>query len=463
MQHPLGIIGVATMGRSLALNFRDHGTHVAVFDVDRLLTDGFVAANPAFNNSVASSIPDLLSRLERPRRVLLMIRAGSPVDEVLADLKDQLEPGDIVIDGGNALFHETRRRGASLAENDIEYVGLGVSGGEAGARHGPSMMAGASESAWSHLGRLFMPIAAQTAHGPCAARMGTDGAGHFVKMVHNGIEYGDMQCIAEVYDVLTRGLAHSADAAADCFAQWNKGPLGSYLIELTATVLRHKQADGSATVESIFDSAGQKGTGRWTVIAALELGVSVPTIAAAVDARVLSSQHDVRQQLARDEDHLPEPGELSAALEHALLASRVCAYAQGLQLIAAGNAEYNWDIPLDLPPRVWSGGCIIRAKLLDDIITALAIEPNEPNLLAHESLGTLTAQCEPGLRQAVSFAASAGIPTPALSASLAWIDMYRSARMPQNLTQAQRDAFGAHTYQRLDDPTGPALHTDWFE
>ena len=460
MAHPLGIIGVATMGRSLALNFRDHGIDVALFDVDASLTAAFTAEHPGFADSVADSLTDLLTRLARPRRLLLMIKAGQPVEDVLAVLEGQLEPGDIVIDGGNTLFHETRRRAAALRATGIEYVGLGVSGGEAGARFGPSMMAGAPQSAWAHLEPLLTPIAAQTAHGACAARMGDDGAGHFVKMVHNGIEYGDMQCIAEAYDVLSRGMGLPADAIAGHFRQWNDGPLGSYLTDLTATVLARQEDDGTATVDTIFDSAGQKGTGRWTIIAALELGVSVPTIAAAVDARVLSSQHAARQQLARppvSDVDLP-----ASALGDALLASRICAYAQGLQLIAAGNAEYGWDIPLARPPRVWTGGCIIRAKLLDEIISALRENPHEPNLLAHDAFSATVDACEAGLRQTVRAATERSIPTPALSASLAWIDMYRSARMPQNLTQAQRDAFGAHTYHRLDDPDGPAVHTDWF-
>ena len=459
--YPLGIIGVATMGRSLALNFRAHGIDVGLFDVDAALTRTFVDEHSDFAGAIANSLTDLLSRLEKPRRLLLMIKAGSPVDDVLAELKGQLEPGDIVIDGGNALFHETRSRAAALAEYDVEYVGLGVSGGEAGARHGPSMMAGASAAAWTHLEPLLLPIAAQTSHGPCTARMGPDGAGHFVKMVHNGIEYGDMQCIAEVYDVLTRGLGCSADTAADHFSRWDKGPLGSYLIELTASVLRH-QTEGRPTVDRIFDSAGQKGTGRWTVIAALELGVSIPTIAAAVDARVLSSQHTTRQQLGRPTDPAAA-GDLAHDLAAALLTSRICAYTQGLQLIAAGNEAYGWDIPLHLPPQVWTGGCIIRARLLNEIISSLASNPNEPNLLMHRELGATVAESEPGLRRVIQFAADRCIPAPALSASLAWIDMYKSTRMPQNLTQAQRDAFGAHTYQRLDEPNGPSIHTEWLQ
>ena len=460
-KHPLGIVGAATMGRSLALNFADHGTDVALYDVDPSLTAGFVSQHADFANRVAGSLADLSARLAKPRRLLLMIKAGQPVDDVLAQLEGHLDAGDIVIDGGNALFHETRRRAAALADRGIEYVGLGVSGGEAGARYGPSMMAGASISAWRHLEPLLSPIAAQTDHGPCAARMGNDGAGHFVKMVHNGIEYGDMQCIAEVYDILSRGLGFSAAEAAAHFDEWNKGALGSYLTDLTATVLARQDASGVPTVDTIFDSAGQKGTGRWTVVAALELGVSVPTIAAAVDARVLSSQYATRQTLARPPESRNWENAANA-LADALLASRICAYAQGLQLIAAGNTEYGWDIPLGLPPRVWTGGCIIRAKLLDEIIRALDTNPNEPNLLAHADLGATIDACASGLRETIATAAALAVPTPALSASLAWIDMYRSARMPQNLTQAQRDAFGAHTYQRLDDPNGPAVHTDWF-
>ena len=464
----LGIVGLATMGRSLALNFFDHGISVACWNLEPELTRALVESEPGLAGGAAESLEGLVGSLNRPRRILLMIKAGKPVDDVLASLTPLLDAGDIVIDGGNTLFHETRRRCLELKARGIEFVGLGVSGGEAGARSGPSMMAGASETAWGHLEPLLAPIAAQTRHGPCVARMGPDGAGHFVKMVHNGIEYGDMQCIAEAYDLMHRGWQMDISRIAGCFAHWNDGPLQSYLVDLTTTVLRKRDDKGAPLIEAIYDSAGQKGTGRWTVQLALDLGVAVPTISAAVDARILSSHQEDRMVLSRSPTGTsrPAPAEVDdaalTALEGALYAARICAYAQGLLLIDAGSAEFGWDVPLTAPLRVWTGGCIIRARLLDVLIDSFATTPPQANLLLHTAVQSAVEKNLPHLRRTVSSAALIGIPVPALAASLSWLEAWHSARLPQNLTQAQRDAFGAHTWQRLSDPEGPPVHSDWF-
>ena len=469
-KYDLGIIGLATMGRSLALNFLDHGHRISVWNLEPELTRAFAGVEPRDGLHAADSLADLINSLAPPRRVLLMIKAGAPVDDVIESIQEHLDDGDMVIDGGNAHFEDTRRRESALRARGIDFVGLGVSGGETGARYGPSLMVGASSRAWTNLEAVLRSIAAHGASGPCVDHMGTDGAGHFVKMVHNGIEYADMQLIAETYDLLRRGSGLPATAIAELFELWNGGPLQSYLIELTAQVLtKLDDVSGEPLVESILDAAEQKGTGRWTVQTALELGTAVPTIAAAVDARALSSRKaereaasgllsgprlDAEQTLADDGFH--------NAFHNAVLAAKICAYAQGMSLIRAGSETFGWQIDLARPARVWTGGCIIRARLLDDIIAAYENNPDLQNLVLDPALVETLEQTVPALRQIAAWASGAGIPIPAFAASLAWFDSVRSARLPQNLTQAQRDAFGAHTYIRLDDPSGTPVHTQWL-
>ena len=441
------------MGRNLALNLIDHGTHVTGWDRDPALVERFIGE--ASDGVAASGFEDLVDRLEAPRVVMLMVPAGQAVDDVLAELAPRLGPGDVVIDGGNTYFEDTRRRASFLAERSIEFVGMGVSGGEAGARHGPSMMVGASERAWTEIEDIFLPIAA-IGSDRCVARLGTDGAGHFVKMVHNGIEYADMQFIAEVYDVLrTQGLA--APAIADVFEGFNAGPLESYLVELTAQVLRCEDPiTGGFLVDVILDAAEQKGTGRWTVQTAIALGVPVPSISAAVDARSLSSDVARRKRLAAGFPGKRDRPDVDVeTLAQALLAAKIAAYVQGQQLIVAGNEAFGWSIEPATVVSIWTGGCIIRAALLHDLSGV-----TEDDWLAAEALRQPLQTGMSALSEIVARAHRARVPVPALGASLSWFDASRSTQLPQNLTQAQRDAFGAHTFRRIDAPDEP-VHHEW--
>jgi 6-phosphogluconate dehydrogenase len=387
---------------------------------------------------------------------------------VLTQLRPLLEPGDIVIDGGNTHFLETQRRERDLKQLGINFVGMGVSGGEEGARHGPSLMPGGEVAAWQRLQPVLEAIAAKTDSGPCVTHVGPDGAGHFVKMVHNGIEYGDMQLIAEAYDLLSRGLGMSAPAIGEVFERWNEGPLSSFLVELTAKVLGVKdQETGQPLVDLVQDKAGQKGTGKWTAELALDLGVSIPTITAAIDARVLSSMKDERVNASKrvrgagSAVGAAERQEVIAQVHDALLAAKICSYAQGLQLITKGSEKYEWNISLKETARIWKGGCIIRAALLDAIRRAYERNPGLKNLVLDEDFEARLFGAQPNWRRAVSLGVSLGIPLPAFTASLAYFDSYRTARLPQNLTQAQRDAFGAHTYERIDKPERGFVHSQW--
>jgi 6-phosphogluconate dehydrogenase len=472
-QANIGMVGLAVMGRNLALNIADHGFRVGVWNLEQPVTDKFVAENGSEKFVGTKSLAELVSVLERPRRLWVMIKAGKPVDEVLEQLKPLLSPGDTVIDGGNTHFQETRRREADLKKLGINFVGMGVSGGEEGARRGPSLMPGGADDAWKSLKPILESIAAKTDSGPCVTHCGPDGAGHYVKMVHNGIEYGDMQLIAETYDLLHRGVGLSSPEIGDIFARWNEGPLSSFLIELTAKVLKVKdQETGKPLVELVQDKAGQKGTGKWTAELALDLGVSIPTIAAALDGRGLSSLKEERvaaEKKIRSVTSANAPGGgddrkgLVEAVHDALLASKICSYAQGLQLIRAGSKQYNWNVDLKEISRIWKGGCIIRARLLDTIMRSLERSPNLPNLLMADEFEALMHGAQPGWRRSIVAAVAMGIPTPAMSASLAYFDSYRTARLPQNITQAQRDAFGAHTYERIDKPQAGFIHTDWLK
>jgi len=478
-----GVIGLGVMGSNLALNLGDHDHRVAVWNYTPDLLDAFLSAHREPRFSGSPRLEEFVSSLKRPRRILIMVSAGAAVDSVLQQLRPLLQRDDIVIDGGNSFYEDTRRRGGELAKAGLAYFGCGVSGGEEGARHGPSLMPGGPREAYPALAPALEAIAAHTGAGPCVTYVGPDGAGHFVKMVHNGIEYGDMQLIAEVYDILRKALGLDAGRIAPIFARWNEGPLESFLIDLTARILTVRdERTGRPLVDLVLDAAGQKGTGKWTVQTALDLGVPVPTIAAALDARDMSA---LREERLAASAALAAPSAAStptapaaatatraagsakpeapiADLADALLAAKICAYAQGMRLIAAASAAHDWGIDLAEMARIWKGGCIIRARLLDGIRAAFQRDPALPSLLRDERMAGQLRDGVPALRRVCALAQAAGVPVPALGASLAYYDAYRSEQLPQNLTQAQRDAFGAHTYIRADDPDRGPVHTPWL-
>jgi 6-phosphogluconate dehydrogenase len=462
----IGVVGLGTMGRNLALNIESRGFRVAVWNREADWTTAFVQEHAGLQFTGTSDLVEFARALERPRRILMMIPAGKPVDEMIERLRPSLERGDVLIDGGNSWFEDTRRRETALRAHGIHFVGCGISGGEEGARLGPSIMPGGSLESWTLLREVLEAAAALTEAGPCVTHVGRDGAGHFVKMVHNGIEYADMQLIAESWDVMRRVLGLSTLQTADVFAKWNEGPLASFLLELSARVCRViDPVTDEPLVDHVLDKAGQKGTGRWTSQVALDLGVSHPTIAAAIDARVLSSMRDERVaasailngDVARRTDL--DVAAMLSDLHDGLYGSRICAYAQGMALIAAGSAKYEWNISLAEIARIWKGGCIIRARLLDPIREAYARLPSLPNLLQDPAIGRIATAAVPGWRGAVQLGVHAGVPLAAHASALAYFDSYRSARLPQSLTQAQRDAFGAHKYQRIDE--GEPIHSDW--
>jgi 6-phosphogluconate dehydrogenase len=462
-----GMIGLGVMGQNLALNIADHGQSVAVWNLEPEWVGHFVSAHQGKQLVGNTDLAAFVRSLERPRRMLMMIKAGDPVDQMLERIAPLLEPGDIVIDGGNSFFKDTQRREAAMRTRGLNFFGMGVSGGEEGARNGPSLMPGGDPDAYRHMQNTLEAIAAKTSSGPCVTYVGADGAGHFVKMVHNGIEYGDMQLIAEAYDLLRHALGLSAQEIADVFAEWNRGPLASYLIEISAQILTAIDPEThKPLVDVILDKAGQKGTGKWTAQIALDLGIPIPTISAALDGRALSAMKEQRVAAATQYHRAParyngDRRELIAAVSHALLASKICSYAQGMSLIAAGAREWNWTIHLREIARIWKGGCIIRALLLDPIMQAFERQPALPNLLLDFGLQTQISASTPAWRKVVGTAAALGIPAPAFSASLAYFDAFTAAQLPQNLTQAQRDFFGAHTYQRVDRPDAGFVHMDW--
>jgi 6-phosphogluconate dehydrogenase len=465
----IGMIGLAVMGENLALNIARNGFPIAVFNRDTTKVDKFLRRAEGKQVIGAYSIQDFVNSLERPRKIILLVKAGGPVDAVLDQLKPLLDPGDIVIDGGNSFFENTRRREKEMKAAGFNFIGSGVSGGESGALWGPSLMPGGDPNAYQQIRPIWEAIAAKVDDGPCVTYIGPDGAGHFVKMVHNGIEYGDMQLIAEAYDILRNALGLKASELADIFATWNQGDLNSFLIEITAKIFTvgDPQGDG-ALVDKILDVAGQKGTGKWTAETALELGVAIPTMQAALDARVLSGLKTERVEASKQ---LPGPTakysgdkkELIAAVHDALYASKICSYAQGMNVIRRGSDEYNWNINLGELARIWKGGCIIRAQFLDKIKQAYQRRADLPNLLLDPDFKAWVLEAQPRWRTAVTTAQSLGIPAAAMSASLAYFDAYRAANLPLNLTQAQRDFFGSHTYQRTDDPSGEFVHTEWEE
>jgi 6-phosphogluconate dehydrogenase len=464
-----GMIGLGVMGENLTLNIEDHGFSVAVWNREGEAVNRLIAKNPGRKLVGTQTLEAFVAALQKPRRIMMMIKAGSPVDEMLEKLAPLLDAGDIIIDGGNSWFKDTQDRTARMEAKQLHFVGSGVSGGEEGARFGPSMMPGGSNESWAAIRDVFEAIAAKSDSGACVTHVGPDGAGHFVKMVHNGIEYGDMQLIAEAYDILRRGLGATAEELAEIFAEWNSGRLESFLIEITSHIFRVKDpGTGKALVDLVLDKAGQKGTGKWTAQVALDLAVPIPTIAAAIDGRVLSSMKEERVAAAKAlhgpsvPDLRGERKQLIAEVQDALYASKICAYAQGMALIQAGSREWKWNIDMREMARIWKAGCIIRAKFLDSIMGAYERQPQLTNLLLDEGFAKAVDAASSGWRATVNLAQTAGIPVPAFSASLAYFDSYRSADLPQNLTQAQRDYFGSHTYQRNDEGADAKfVHTDW--
>ncbi|NCR39557.1 MAG: decarboxylating NADP(+)-dependent phosphogluconate dehydrogenase [Microcystis aeruginosa W13-11] len=466
-----GVIGLAVMGENLALNVESRGFPIAVYNRTASKTKEFMETRAVGKDvKAAYSLEEFVQILERPRKILVMVKAGPPVDAVIEQLKPLLEEGDMIIDGGNSLYEDTERRTRDLeSTTKLGFVGMGVSGGEEGALHGPSLMPGGTEFAYRELEPILIKIAAQVDDGPCVTYVGSGGAGHYVKMVHNGIEYGDMQLIAEAYDVLKNGLGLSNQQLQETFTEWNRtDELNSYLIEITADIFKCVDPEtGHHLIDLILDSAGQKGTGRWTVLSSLELGVPIPTIYAAVNARVMSAYKDERVAAAKE---LPGPGETylgDAAIfvdkvRDALYCSKMCSYAQGMALIAKASQEFNYNISLPESARIWKGGCIIRAGFLDKIRKAFAENPGLPNLLLAPEFKQSILDRQEAWREVLVLANKLGIPVPAFSSSLDYFDSYRRANLPQNLTQAQRDYFGAHTYERTDKPRGEFFHTEWM-
>jgi 6-phosphogluconate dehydrogenase len=468
MKYDIGLIGLAVMGQNLVLNMERNLYSVAVYNRTTERTREFVEERAQGKEIIGcETLEELVEVLDRPRRVMLMVKAGDPVDAVIDQLRPLLAPGDLIIDGGNSFFKDTERRATSLAEDGLNYIGTGVSGGEEGALWGPAIMPGGQPEAYRLVEPILTAIAAKAEGEPCVAYMGPRGAGHYVKMVHNGIEYGDMQLIAEAYDVLARGLGIPAPELATVFAEWNEGDLQSYLIEITADILgRADEETGEPLVNAILDEAKQKGTGKWTSQDALDLGAPTHTIDAAVESRIISSYKDERvaasQVLAGPTAKFE--GDRSQMIEDvrdALYAAKICSYAQGMGLLRAASKEYAYDLDLGTIARVWRGGCIIRARFLNDIASAFDQNPKLTNLMLDPFFRDEILARQGALRRVVTSAVWMGIPVHAFASSLAYLDAYRTKRLPANLTQAQRDYFGAHTYRRIDkDGT---FHTEWTE
>ena len=467
-QGDIALIGLAVMGQNLILNMNDHGYTVVAYNRTTSKVDAFLADEAKGTNVIgAHSIEEMVSKLKRPRKVMLMVKAGAPVDEFIELLLPHLEPGDLIIDGGNALYSDTIRRAKYLESKGLLFIGTGVSGGEEGARFGPSIMPGGSVEAWPLVKDIFQGISAKTPDGePCCDWVGSDGAGHYVKMVHNGIEYGDMQLICEAYQLMKEGLDLTADEMHQVFADWNKGELDSYLIEITRDILAFKDEDGQALVEKILDTAGQKGTGKWTSVSSLDLGIPVTLIGEAVYARCLSALKEERVAASKVLTG-PDPqfgGDRHAFIDdirQALLASKIVSYAQGFMLLQAAAEEYKWDLNYGSIAMMWRGGCIIRSAFLGDIKNAFDKNPELPSLLLDDYFKEVIDRCQASWRRVIAKAVETGIPVPAFSTALCFYDGYRSERLPANLLQAQRDYFGAHTYERLDKPRGEFFHTNW--
>lgn len=473
----IGLIGLAVMGENLALNIESKGFRISVFNRTITKVNNFINGKAAEKNLIGTySIEEFINSLQTPRRIILMVKAGDPVDQFIDLLIPHLDQGDLIIDGGNSNFMDTQRRTESLAEKGFLFIGTGVSGGEEGALKGPAMMPGGSLEAYRWVEPIFTKISAQVDGTPCCSYIGDNGAGHYVKMVHNGIEYGDMQLICEAYTLMSNILGMNADELHRVFDQWNQGELGSYLIEITADIFTQKDANGTPLVDTILDQAGQKGTGKWTGISSLDLGVSVPTIVEAVFARCISAVKSERLEASRilkgpSQIFEGDKAEFIEAIREALYAAKICSYAQGFALMRGAAAEYNWNLDLGQISLGWRGGCIIRAKFLHRIAEAFQRNPNLPNLLLDDYFRGIIESTQQNWRHVISTAIQLGVPTPAFSSALAYYDSYRSARLPANLIQAQRDYFGAHTYHKIAsdgetivDQNGTPItyHTEWM-
>jgi 6-phosphogluconate dehydrogenase len=464
----IGLIGLAVMGQNLVLNMNDKGYSVAVFNrtvakVDEFLNDAAKGRTTIYGTH---SLEEFVGSLSKPRKIMMMVKAGDAVDEQIRQLLPLIEQGDLLIDGGNSHYPDTDRRTKELDAKGILYIGTGVSGGEEGARRGPSMMPGGNPKAWPLVKEIFQAISAKTDGSPCCDWVGENGAGHYVKMVHNGIEYGDMQLICEIYQLMKDGMGLSAQEMHEVFAEWNKGELESYLVEITRDILAFKDADGSPLVDKILDTAGQKGTGKWTGISALELGIPLTLIGEAVFARCLSA---IKEERVAASKVLSGPsakfsGDKKSFIEDmrkALLASKIISYAQGYMLMREAAKEYGWNLNYGGIALMWRGGCIIRSVFLGKIKDAFTKKPDLHNLLLDEYFKKVILSCQDSWRRVVMKATELGVPIPALSSALSFFDAYRSGRLPANLLQAQRDYFGAHTYERIDKPRGEFFHTNW--
>ena len=467
----IGVVGLAVMGENLVLNMESKGFTVAVFNRTVAKVEKFVTGRGKDKNIIGChSIEDLCDNLERPRKVMLMVKAGAPVDAFIEKVLPYLEEGDIIIDGGNSHFPDSIRRTKYLEEKHILFIGTGVSGGEEGALLGPSIMPGGNPAAWPAVKPIFQAISAKVDDGsPCCEWVGNDGAGHYVKMVHNGIEYGDMQMICEAYSLMKNLLKMSAEEMGEIFTEWNKEELDSYLIEITSEILTKKDDEtGKPVVDIILDTAGQKGTGKWTSESALDLGMPTMTIAEAVFARCISALKDERVAASKilvgpEKESEIDKKEFIANIRRALFASKICSYAQGYQLMKAAEKEYGWELNFGEIALMWRGGCIIRATFLGDIKKAFDNNPDLANLLLDPFFKNIIDDCQQAWRKVVAKAVECGIPVPAFSSALAYYDSYRSAVLPANLLQAQRDYFGAHTYERIDKPREEFFHTKWTE
>ena len=466
----IGMMGLAVMGENLAMNIERNGYPIAVWNREPHKVDDFVARSEGRQVIGAHTPEEFMKSLKRPRKIIMLVKAGPPVDWTIDQIRPFLEEGDIIIDGGNSYFQDTERREKELRAAGINFIGSGVSGGEKGALWGPSLMPGGDRDAYEQIRPIWEAIAAKVDDGPCVTYIGPGGAGHFVKMVHNGIEYGDMQLIAEAYDLMRNVLRLETTEMADIFDEWNRGDLESYLIEITAKILRVVDPEtGRPLVDLVLDKAGQKGTGKWTSQIALDLGVVIPTIDAAIIARTISGLKEERVEASREirgpsgEGFNGDKRAMIQAIHDALYASKICSYAQGMNLMHAASAHWGWDINLGEVARIWKGGCIIRAQFLDRIKQAYQRRPDLPNLLLDPEFKAWVEEAQPNWRRAVTTAMQHGTPVLAMAASLSYFDLYRTANLPLNLTQAQRDFFGSHTYERVDKPEQGPIHTEWEE